>query len=68
MGTTGGAWDGETFVVETTNFNGKTGAHFNGNETPTSEHLRLVERFTRVDDETIDYQVTVEDSGTWTRE
>jgi hypothetical protein len=50
----------------TTNFNGRTGAYFGGNEMPTSERLRLVERFTRVDEQRIDYQVMVDDADTWT--
>ena len=62
-----GYWDGDTLVVETTNFNGRTGAHFGGNEVPTSEHLRLIEHFTRVSDTSIEYQVTVEDLDTWMR-
>ena len=60
-----GYWDGDTLVVETTNFNGRTGAHFGGNEVPTSEQLRLTERFTRVSDTSIEYQVSVEDPETW---
>ena len=62
-----GYWDGDTLVVETTNFNGRTGAHFGGNEVPTSEHLRLIEHFTRVSDTSIEYQMTVEDPDTWMR-
>jgi hypothetical protein len=48
-------------VVETTNFNGKN--PFRGS----SENMRLVERFTRVDENTIRYQFTVDDPATWTR-
>ncbi len=54
-----GHWDGDTLVVETTNFNNKI--HFNGS----SEALRVVERFTRTDDETISYTFTVEDPTAW---
>jgi hypothetical protein len=61
-----GYWDGDTLVIETTNFNGRTGAHFGGNEVPTSQTLRLIERFTRVSETLIEYQVTVEDPETWT--
>jgi hypothetical protein len=68
MGDPRGRWEGETLVVETTNFNGKTGSYArNGNGNPTSEALTLVERFTRRDAETIDYQVTIDDPRTWTR-
>ena len=65
MGNARGRWDGDTLVVETANFNGRTGAHLNGNEGPTTDALRLLERFTRVDEETIEYHVTVTDPGTW---
>jgi hypothetical protein len=68
MGDSRGRWEGQTLVVETTNFNGKTGSlGRNGNGNPTSEDLRLVERFTRRDAETLDYTVTVNDPRTWTR-
>jgi hypothetical protein len=61
MGNSRGRWDGTTLVVTTTNFTGKT--NFRG----TSENLRLVERFTRVDANTINYQFTVDDPATFTR-
>jgi hypothetical protein len=68
MGDPRGRWDGDTLVVETTNFNGKTGSLArNGNGNPTSEALRLVERFTRRDADTLEYDVTVDDPRTWTR-
>src|SRR5207249_1959434 len=57
----GGRWDGDTLVVESTNFTDKTA--FQG----ASENMRLTERFTRVDEDTIRYQFTVEDPATWTR-
>jgi hypothetical protein len=56
-----GHWEGETLVVETTNFNGKN--PFQGS----SENMRLTERFTRVNENTIRYQFTVDDPSTWTR-
>jgi hypothetical protein len=56
-----GHWDGDTLVVETTNFNGKN--PFRGS----SENMRLTERFTRVDGNTIHYQFTVDDPATWTK-
>ena len=58
---------GNTLVVETTNFNGKTGARGNGNNFPMSESLRLVERFTRLDANTLQYEVTINDPKTWVR-
>ena len=68
MGDARGRWEGQTLVVETTNFNGKTGSYGrNGNGNPTSEALRLTERFTRRRADTLEYSVTVEDPRTWTR-
>ena len=57
-----GRWEGNTLVVDTTNFTGLT-ANFRGS----GEKLHLVERFTRVGDETIIYQFTVEDPTTWAK-
>jgi hypothetical protein len=61
MGISRGRWEGTTLVVETTNFNGKN--PFNGS----SDHMRVTERFTRVDANTILYRFTVDDPATWTR-
>jgi hypothetical protein len=56
-----GHWEGQTLVVDTTNLTGKFA--FQG----ASENMRLTERFTRVADDMIRYQFTVEDPATWTR-
>jgi hypothetical protein len=56
-----GRWEGETLVVTTKNINGK--ARFQGS----TEALRVVERFTRVDADTIRYAFTVDDPNTWTQ-
>ena len=56
-----GRWDGDTLVVETTNFSDKT--NFNGS----GANLHLIERFRRVDADTVEYEFTVEDSGVWER-
>src|SRR3954454_21191901 len=61
MGDSRGRWEGDTLVVDTTNFTDRT--NFRGS----GEHLHLVERFTRVDAHTIDYRFTVEDPTTWSR-
>ncbi len=61
MGTSRGRWQGDTLVVETTDFNGKN--PFNGS----SENMSVVERFTRIDDDTILYRFTIDDESTWTR-
>ena len=58
-------WDGNTLVVETRNFTGKIQQR-TGTVSGGDEHLRVVERFTRVADDRIDYQVTVTDPTVWT--
>ncbi len=55
-----GRWEGDTLVVETTNFTDKT--RFQGS----SEALHVVERFTRVDADLILYEFTVDDPTSWT--
>jgi hypothetical protein len=55
-----GRWEGDTLVVETTNFTDKTA--FQGS----SSALHVVERFTRVSADRIIYQFTVDDPATWT--
>jgi hypothetical protein len=65
-----GRWDGDTLVVDTTNFTDKT--NFRGpprttrQDITTSPKLHVVERFTLVDRDTIRYQFTVDDPETWT--
>ena len=56
-----GHWEGNTLVVETTNFNDRV--RFRNS----TSALRVVERFTRVDADTITYTFTVEDPATWTK-
>jgi hypothetical protein len=67
MGDSRGRWEGDTLVIESQNFNAKVGLTLNGNSTPTSQKLRIVERLTRIDPNTIQYQATVDDPETWTR-
>jgi hypothetical protein len=67
MGDARGHWEGQTLVVETSNFTNKTSVGRNGYGPHNTENLRLVERFTRVSKEELDYQVTVTDPETWTR-
>ena len=55
-----GRWEGETLVVDTTNFSPKT--DYQGSR----ENLHLVERWTRLNDATIEYVATMEDPTTWT--
>ena len=61
MGDSIGRWEGDTLVVETTNFTNKT--RFRGS----SENMKVIERFRRVDENTILYRFTIEDPSTWTR-
>jgi len=56
-----GRWEGDTLVVDTTNFSKDGG--FRGATTK----LHLVERFTRVDKDTLRYEFTVDDPDTWTK-
>jgi len=67
MGDARGHWDGDTLVVVTQNFTDKTSIGFNGNGLRHSEDMRLTERFTRVDGETIQWDVTIEDPKTYTK-
>jgi len=61
LGDSIGHWDGDTLVVETTNFTDNT--RFMGS----TEKLRVTERFTRMDARTLRYQFTIEDPTTWVK-
>ena len=61
MGVSRGRWEGDTLVVETTNFNGKNS--FRGSD----ENLKVTERFRRVADDTIEYRFTIDDPTMWAR-
>jgi hypothetical protein len=61
LGDSVGHWEGDTLVVETTNFTNQT--HFRG----ASKDLKVTERFTRADANTIVYKTTIEDPSTWTK-
>jgi len=66
MGDARGHWDGNTLVVETTNFLGnRTGLGGNGGGMPTSDALKLTERFTRVSPNELKYEVTIDDPKTY---
>jgi hypothetical protein len=67
-----GRWDGNTLVVETTNYNSKgwvatsaAGGRIKG--IPQTESLHVIERFTLVDPNTIDYEATIDDPAMFTR-
>ena len=61
LGDSRGHWEGATLVVDTTNFTDKNSFH------GSTENLHLVEKFTRLDNDTLLYEFTVEDPATWTR-
>ena len=66
MGDGRGHWEGNTLVVETTNFLKDIG--MNGiNQALLTDKLRIVERFTRTAADELTYEATVEDPGTWAR-
>src|SRR2546422_4299178 len=72
LGESRGHWEGNTLAVETTNFNGKTdmtnaGVPGSPPINPTTENMRITERFTRTDNDTIEYQMTVNDPEVLTR-
>ena len=62
LGDSIGHWDGDTLVVDTTNFTDKT--RFRGS----SENLHVIERFRRIDSHTILYRATVDDPATYTKQ
>src|SRR4030095_3649782 len=59
VGDSRGHWEGDTLVVETTNFNDKSA--FRG----ASENMKVTERFTRISDDAIRYEFTINDPSTW---
>ena len=61
MGDSIGRWEGDTLVIDTTNFTDKT--RFRGS----SENLHVIERFSRVDEKSLRYRFTVDDPTTWER-
>jgi hypothetical protein len=61
MGDSRGHWEGNTLVVDTINFTDRT--NFRGS----GEKLHLVERFTRVNESSLNYEFTADDPSTWAR-
>lgn len=61
LGDSRGRWDGDTLIVDTTNFSARN------NLRGASENLHLVERFTRISDDTVQYEFTATDPTTWTK-
>ena len=65
LGDSRGHWEGDTLVIETTNFNGK--ATTPGNNVLASTELTIVERITRVEPDLLRYEATITDPKTYTR-
>ena len=61
MGDSVGHWEGDTLVVDTTNFRDKSGLYLYG----ATADLHVVERFERIDGDTLRYSFTVEDPSAW---
>jgi hypothetical protein len=66
LGDSRGRWEGDTLVVETTNFDA-SGNPMGGYFRYADENLRLIERFSRVDADTLRYEFTIDDPTVWTR-
>jgi hypothetical protein len=67
MGDSRGHWEGDTLVVDTTNYHEKIANNSFNCCGGAGAHLHVVERFRRVDADTIDFEYTVDDPTTWTR-
>ena len=67
LGDSRGHWEGNTLVVDTTNFRDEVRANLYYCCGIAGANLHLIERFTRLDNDTIDYQYTVDDPTTYTR-
>jgi hypothetical protein len=61
-----GHWDGDTLIIETSNFNGYTKLDTAGH--PHSKQLKLTNSFKRIDSQTMEHTVTVHDPKTYTRD
>ena len=67
LGDSRGRWEGETLVIETTNLTDRTSIGPNGNGLRHSDRMTLVERITRVADDVLQYEVTVDDPVTYVK-
>ncbi len=66
LGDSRGRWEGDTLVVETTNFH-PNGNPMGGYSVLSDEHLHLIERFRRTAEDTLEYTFTVDNPTMWTR-
>ena len=65
MGTSNGKWEGDTFVVDVTGFNGRAWLDRAGNFS--TDSLHVVERYSMLDANTLNYEATIEDPAIFTR-
>ena len=61
LGDSRGHWEGDTLVVDTTNYKPQSF------QSASSEKLHVIERFTRTGPESLQYEITINDPGTWTK-
>jgi hypothetical protein len=62
-----GRWEGDTLIVETRNFGDRNWNQFSGWNWSSDENLHLIERFSRIDADTVMYEFTVNDPTVWTK-
>jgi len=67
MGDSRGRWEGNTLVVETTNLTDQTSIGLNGNGLRHSADMKIVERFTRMASDELQYEISIDDPKTYTR-
>jgi hypothetical protein len=67
LGDSRGRWEGTTLVVETTNLTDKTSIGPNGNGLRHSAEMKMTERITRVSEDVVQYEVTVDDPKTYAK-
>ncbi len=67
LGDSRGHWEGDTLVIETTNLTDQTSIGLNGNGLRHSADMKLVERITRMADDELRYEVSIDDPKTYTR-
>ena len=65
LGYSVGRWEGDTFVVDTVGFNDKVWADLSGN--PRSEQAHLIERYRRLNHDTLEQQITIDDPKSYTK-
>jgi hypothetical protein len=67
LGDSRGHWEGDVLVVETTNLTDQTAIGLNGNGNRHSDKLKMTEKFKRIANDMVQYQITIDDPVTWVR-